>query len=187
MRALVLILAAALAAACTTMPPAPVHRPTIANVQVMRSTDVPAMALGNFALAEGLPERMDRTVQIRAELLRAPDGSFSQYLRQTLEAELTAAGKLDAASGTTISAFLTQSHVETGGETSTAVVAARFIVTRAGQTLYDREHTVTDEWPTQFIGAIAIPEAMNRYTGLYPALVHEVFSSPDFRAAIRGG
>ena len=86
MRAFLLVLTTVLATACTTMPPAPVHRPTITNVQVMRSSDVPNLALGQFALAEGLPDRMDRTVGIRAELLRAPNGSFSDYLRQTLEA-----------------------------------------------------------------------------------------------------
>lgn len=169
------------------MPPAPEHRPTIGNVQIMRSSDVPALAVGRFALGEGLPERMDRTVGVRAELLRAPNGSFSDYLRQTLETELTAAGKLDAAAGTTVSGFLTQSHVETGGsDVSRATLGARFIVTRNGQVVYDHEHVVTDQWPSQFIGAIAIPEAMNRYTGLYPAIVTDLFEDADFRTAIHG-
>lgn len=154
----------------------------------MRSTDIPALNLGEFALAEGLPARLDRAVQIRAELLRAPEGTtFSQYLRQTLETELTAAGKFDAAAGTVISGFITRSEVQTTeGETSTGTLAARFIVTRNGQTIYNQEHSVTHQWASQYLGAIAIPEAMNRYTGLYPALVNDLFETNEFRAALRG-
>ncbi len=187
MRALFAVFAVLLAAACTSLPPLPEHQPTLANVQLLRNPDIPALALGDFALAPGLPARMDRSVSVRAEILRAPgDGSFSNYLRQTLEAELTASGKLDAASGTAISGLLTRSQVETAGDQSTGTLGARFIVTRGGQTLYDREHVVTDAWPSNFIGAIAIPDAMTHYNALYPALVGDLLRNEDFRQSVRG-
>ncbi len=170
------------------MPPLPEHQPTMTNLQLLRSPEVPHLALGEFRLAPGLPERMDRTLQIRAELIRASgDGSFSSYLRQTLEAELTGAGKLDAASGTVISAHLTRSHVETGGNDATGVLGARFVITRGGQTVYDHEHVVNDTWQSDWIGALAIPDATTRYNALYPALVTDLLRNEDFRRAVRTG
>lgn len=168
------------------MPPLPAHQPTLTNLQLLRSPDIPSLALGEFRLAPGLPERMDRSLAIRAEIIRAPgDGSFSSYLRQTLEAELTGAGKLDVASGTSISAHLTQSRVETRGDDGSAVLGARFIVSRGGQVIYNQEHVITDTWATTFLGGVAIPEAMDHYNALYPAIVSDLLRSDAFKRAVR--
>lgn len=168
------------------MPPLPAHQPTLTNLQLLRSPDIPSLALGEFGLAPGLPARMDRSLAIRAEIVRAPgDGSFSSYLRQTLEAELTGAGKLNAAAGTTISAQLTQSRVETLSEDATAVLGARFIVSRGGQVIYNEEHVVTDTWATTVLGGIAIPEAMDHYNALHPAIVSDLLRSEALKRAVR--
>ena len=187
MRMLLAALAALGAAACTTLPPLAEHQPTLANIQLLRNSEIPPLALGEFSPAPSLSERADRALAVRAEIIRAPgDGSFSSYLRQTLEAELRGAGKLDAASGTVISGQLTQSHVNTGGNESEGLLGARFIVSRGGQIVYDREHVVTSQWPSNFIGAIAIPDAMDHYNALYPAIVSDLLRNEEFRRAVRG-
>lgn len=182
-RALIGAALALCAAGCVTAT-APAHQPTLANVQALRAADIPAIQLGEFRLAPGLRSAIDRMVDVRGSVLRAPNGSFALYLRQTLEQELVAAGKLDAASGVVISAHLMQSEVSTNVNRTGATVGARFVVTRDGATVYDRALLATDDWEFQFIGAIAIPEAMDRYTALYPALVTQLLQDPAFRAAV---
>lgn len=168
---------------CTTaMAP---QSPTLTNIQLLRAADVPTLSLGEFVLAPGLPARMDRSISIRADSVTAPgDGSFAHYLRQTLETELRGAGKLDSSAPTTIAAQLTQSRVTTALPRAEAILGARFMVTRNGTLIYEKELTVTDAWESNFIGAIAIPQAADRYTALYADLATALLSDTEFRAAV---
>jgi len=181
---LVLAAACVLAGGCVTVD-APVQQATFENVRLLQATDIPQIALGAFELAPGLPPQMDKTISMRAGSLKAPGtGSFSSYLRQTFETELTAAGKLSPEGTAVLSGQLTRSEVKTSpaGE---GHLAARFRVTRGGKVMFDKELAVTESWKFDFIGAIAIPEAMNRYTALYPKLVTALFNDAEFRQALR--
>jgi hypothetical protein len=183
-RAGFLVALSALLAACTTTMAA--QQPTLRNIQALRAPEIPALSLGAFELAPGLPARMDRSISIRADSVKAPgDGSFSHYLRQTFETELRAAGKLDESAPTVVSAQLTRSEIGTALSGSRGELGARFVVTRNGQTLYDRELVVNGEWASSFLGAIAIPEAMDRYTALYQDLVAALLNDPEFHNAVR--
>lgn len=182
--ALALIAACGLAVACAT-PLAP-QQQTFENVQILQAKDIPQMALGEFKLAAGLPTGMDKSLGIRADSLTPPPGlTFSGYLKQTLEAELTGAGKLNPSAPVIISGDLTQSRVTTTGANSAGILGARFKITRNGATAFDKELVVNEEWPSSFFGAEAIPEAMNHYNGLYAKLVTKLLQDPDFRAAVR--
>lgn len=174
----------AMTAACAT--PLAEHQQTFENVQILRADSIPQMALGEFKLAKGLPESMDRTLGIRADSVTPPQGlTFSQYLRQALEAELTGAGKLNPAASVVISGELTRSAISTSGSTSNGTLGARFHVTRSGADVYDKELTVTESWPSSFFGAEAIPTAMNHYNGFYPKLVTQLVSDPEFKRAVQ--
>jgi len=166
--------------------PMPELQPTMANLQVLKAANLPALAVGQFALADGLPPSMDRSIAIRAVTMKAPGtGSFAGYLKKALETELWGAGKLNPAAASIIEGELTESRITTGLPEGRAVLGARFRVRRAGQTVYDRELTVQTSWASNFIGAIAIPEAMDRYTSLYPTLVGALLEDATFRAAVR--
>ncbi len=185
-RTLAAVVALALTATACALPPMVEQRPTLANLQTLRAKEIPGLAVGDFRLAQGLPARMDHAITIRASSLKAPGaGSFSGYLKQTLETELKGAGKLDAAAASTVRGELTQSQVSTGLPDSRGALAARFTVIRDGKTVYERELVVDKSWSSSFIGAIAIPEAMDRYTALYPDLVNALLTDPAFRAAVQ--
>lgn len=173
-----------LASACAT--PLALNQQTFENVQILRAGDIPQMALGEFKLAKGLPEGMDKSLGIRADSVTPPQGlTFSGYLKQALEAELTGAGKLNPSAPVVISGELTRSQVSTGGQNSTGVLGARFLVTRSGAEVFNKELVVTEAWPSSFFGAEAIPAAMNHYNGFYPKMVTKLLQDPDFRAALR--
>jgi hypothetical protein len=163
---------------------APAQQATFENVSLLQMTDIPSIAIDSFRIAPGLPPQVDESIGIRADTLKAPGGSFSQYLRKTFETELTAAGKLNPEGATALSGELTRSEVKTSPAGS-GVLAARFTAARNGQVIFKKEIAVTDTWKFDFIGALAIPEAMNRYTALYPKLVTALFNDAEFRQALR--
>jgi hypothetical protein len=170
--------------ACTTVMPPPMA--TSANVQKLRAAQLAPAAVGSFQLAPGRPREMDAELSggLRGGNIEAPGGSYSRYLRDILAAELNSAGLLDLKAATVIEGQLTQSAVDAAIGTGTARLAARFQVLRAGQLVFDKEIAVDDAWSSSFIGAVAIPLAIERYTALYRSLVGKLVDDADFRRAL---
>ncbi len=177
-----LVIALGWLGACATQLPSPTL--TFDNVQRLRTSGVPPLALGDFTRAPELSEASDRSIAIRADSLQPPQGStFSAYLHDVVAAELAGAGLLDPASARTLSAQLTRSEVTTFGARSWGTVGARFRLSNGQFAAYDKEIIVDEEWASAFMGVEAIPDAMNHYTGLYAKLFAALVADPEFRAA----
>lgn len=176
---------ALLTVAGCAVPAMETYQPTVANSAAVRSPDVPPMQVGEFVLAPGMPANMDRSITIRASTLRPPKGeSFSKYLGDCLATELRAAGKLGSSAGISIRGVLTESKVSSGVSVGEASLGATFIAERNGKIVYRKQLRVSSIWESNFIGAIAIPEAMNQYTALYSRLVGALLADNDFRTSI---
>ena len=161
--------------------------PSIDNIQAARASGIAPVALGSFTLAPGKSPSVDQYVTARTNTLYAPDGSsFARYLRATLATDLEAAGLLDPASGTVIEGLLTDSQLDVPNGPARGSVAARFIVTRGGAKVYDRELRASAQWTASFIGVEAVPAAMNHYGLLYRKLLAMLLEDPAFRAAAQG-
>lgn len=184
MRRLVTALAAASLSGCA-VPAIDPYLPTVANAQLVRSAKLPPLGVGRFELAPGLPPGLDRSVTIRTSPLRPPNGeSFSSYLGECLAAELRAAGRLDPASGATVSGRLTETEVSSGLPVGQASLAATFQVTRGGAVIYEKNLRVSASWTSSALGAVAIPEAITQYTALYGKLVGALMADEAFRTAV---
>jgi len=158
---------------------------SIEDVQAIRGAQLPPVAVGDFSLASGVDPAIDTSVGIRATSLKSPiDGSFTQYLRQTLIAELRAAGLLEQTSPTMIQGVLADRQVDAGMGTGSGKLTARFTVKKRGTSVYDREFTATSTWDSSFIGAVAIPAAINEFTLLFRKLVAMLLADPEFRKAM---
>lgn len=156
------------------------------SVRALRSADLPAISVGSFTLAPGLPPAMDRSLAIRASSIRPPNGqSFATYLGQNLEEALRTAGRLDSASSIVVSGTLTKNRVSSAVGRGHAELAARFVVTREGRPSFDKEIEVGGEWDSSFIGAAAIPRAEQGYSALYPRLIDALIADPDFQSAVK--
>jgi hypothetical protein len=179
-----LLVAAALLTGCAQIKlGAPV--PNIDNIQKAKSSGMAPVAVGEFALAAGKPAGLDKGVSVRSNTVSSPfDESFAKYLKETLSAELKAAGLLDPASPVAIIGELTDSQIDAAIGTGQGSLAARFKVNRAGQTTFDKEFRVASSWDSSFVGGVAIPRAVNEYSALYRQLVGKLLDDPQFRAAV---
>jgi len=66
-----------------------------------------------------------------------------------------------------------------------STVAARFEVRRADRSLYEKSLTATHEWDSSFLGAIAIPAAMQHCALTVRKLLSQLFEDDAFRQAVR--
>lgn len=157
--------------------------PSVDNIQKAKASGMAPAALGEFAPAPGKPAGFDAGLDVRSNTLSSPiDGA--KYLKETLATELKSAGLLDGASTTVIQGQLTQSELAVPVSQASGTLGARFVVVRAGRTVYDKELKVSASWESSFVGAVAIPAAVNEYTSLYRKLVGQLLDDAEFRRAM---
>ena len=155
------------------------------NLSTLRAANLAPAKAGAFVLAAGKPAAMDKTLDgLRGSSVEPQNGSFAQTLREELVVELKAAGLYDEASKTVITGELTDSMVEAAIGTGTGRLGAHFTVARDGKPVYDKTLVVDAKWDSSFVGAIALPAAINQYTALYKTLAGKLFADADFQKAL---
>jgi hypothetical protein len=160
--------------------------PSIDNIQKARASGIAPLSLGHFAIAPGKDVSLDQKVSARSNTIYSPyASSFARYLKETLAADLAAAGLLDPASAIVVEGWLTDSQLDVPTGQARGSVAARFTLTKAGARIYDKEHRASATWAASFVGVEAVPGAINEYGLLYRKLVAMLLDDPAFRAAAK--
>lgn len=155
------------------------------NVEKLRGAKLAPANTGAFVLAPGKNPAMDRTLGgLRGSSLTPASGSFSLQLKEEIIAELKGAGLYDENSKTLIEAKLTDSMVDAAIGTGTGRLAAIFTVSRDGKNVFDKEISVEAAWESSFVGAVALPAAINQYGFLYKSLTAKLFDDASFRAVM---
>jgi hypothetical protein len=176
------LLAGAALVGCVQMPIS--YQPNMQNIEALRASNIAPVNVGAFVLAAGKNPAIDKSVTARSGTFVSPNGdSFAQFLKEALTQELKAAGKHDAQSTTVITGALTDNSLEAPIGTGKGSLGARFTVTRGGVAAYQKDLVETAQWPSGFVGAEAIPTALNEYASLYKKLFARLFGDPDFRKA----
>lgn len=178
--ALAVALALLLLAGCVSMP-APAYQAGIGNTERLMRLSMGPVALGPFDAAPGA----DRPLNVRGSHLQGgSDGSFAAYVREAFATELSTAGRLDANARTRITGTLLHNDLHASTAGGGARIRMRFRVERDGETAYDREIDAEHGWESSFIGAIAIPAAMDSYAGTVQKLIGQLLDDPAFQEAV---
>lgn len=155
------------------------------NVQSLRSAGLAPARVGTFALAAGKPPDLDRKLSgLRGSSLTALSGSFAQQLGGQVTADLEAAGLRSDAADAVIDGTLTDSFVDAAASKGKGRLAARFKVTRDARVVLDKELAVDATWESSFVGAIALPAAINEYGAMYKTLAGKLFADAEFRSVM---
>lgn len=165
----------------------PVGKPvaSINNVKIIKESSIPPVKLGEFTPKDA-GAKWDKVISVRSNSVKSPiEDSFSKYLKATLATELEAAGLLNNESQIVIEATLLKNDIDAAIGTGTAIITAKFTVANSGALLFEKEYTATSEWESSFIGAVAIPAAMNQYTELHRKLVGELLQDEAFQQALK--
>ncbi len=166
-------------AACTTATPAS-YNGTIDNIRTLDTLPPGKVALGPFTTGRDV----SASIPIRASTFEPPNkGSFGEYLKSALQAELAADGRFDASAPIVISGELRTNMVNADIGTGTAHLSARFVVARSGVPVYDKVLNSDTQWESSFLGAVAIPLARQQYVDAVKKLIGNLFADPDFRRA----
>ncbi len=181
-RTAVVLGAALVLSACAIK--APMYQPSIDNVEALKS--VPnKVAVGAFKVQPGIEGAT--SIGLRGSPMGSPVGAdYAAYLAEALRQELTLAGKLDPTSRIEIGGVLLKNDISAAGiSTNSGEMQVRFTVTRDGQTRYDRTLSASLSWESSFVGAIAIPKAVESYPRIVQKLIGTLWADADFQNAIK--
>jgi hypothetical protein len=167
--------------------PLPAPAVSLDALVAAREADLAPIKIGIFDAAPGDAAALDKRIHIRGVTESAPSGSFAAYLGQLLAAQLTSIGRFDADSGLVLAGLVTDAHASAGPGRTTDKLKVRFVLTRNGVAVFEKEFTRENTWNSNFLAAVAIPEAINHYLALYPAIAIALFADSDFRAAAHRG
>lgn len=180
MRLFGLLLLAALTGCTTT---APVYNVSVPNIQKLRDSGSSKIAITNFELDPAKADSLNR-IGIRGGSMVSPNnGSYATYLRDALGAEFLEAGRLAETSPVALSGVLTAN--DAGFSVGTATVGAKFVVRRNNQVAFDKTLSSTHQWESSFVGAVAIPAAINNYPTAIQKLLDALYSDKSFQEAIK--
>jgi len=178
-----LLIVAALASGCSIN--APRYSANYAGVTDLKTANLVPVKIAEVAKASG-PRKKTESLTIRGSTYHSPYGSFEAYLNSALREDLSQAGLVVEQSDTVVSSTLVRNVLDGSGfSTGYAEIEARFEVRRGGSVLYDRTKTVRHEWPSSFIGGIAIPRAAQNYPLAVNKLLGTLYADPQFIAALK--
>lgn len=178
------VLACVLTGGCSIK--APAYHTSIDNVQTLQGFGPAKLSVGSVKADDKTGSNLDY-ISARGLQFESPyaDG-YAGYLREALRADLSAAGRFDAAAPRVIDAVLIANRLDASGiNTAEAEIAARFSLTEGGRVLYQKEHAAKHRWDSSFLGALAAQHAMNNYGATMQKLIGRLFADPEFAAAAR--
>lgn len=178
---LFLLFVAVLITGCTST--APNYQNSIANIEAAGKLSG-NVAVGKFAFEKGKEKELN-DVGARASTFKSPvNDSYADYLAQAVSSELKAAGKLDPAATKTLTAVIEKNWLSAAGMSmNEAEVRVRFKLQDGTNTSFEKTLISKNEWESSFIGAIAIPRAIQNYVGTLQKLLNQLYSDSDFASA----
>ena len=161
---------------------APVFQPDFELVNKMKDANLPAMTSGEFKPKDPSVE----TVTIRGSTLSSPyANSFALYLKAALDEQLKQAAIWDPKSSIIISGTLLRNDFDGSGiSVGEADLEANFSVSRDGNEILNKNYVIHHEWESSFMGAIAIPRAVENYGVSVQKLLDALFADQEFINAI---
>ena len=172
---------AAFLGACAT--PAPNYPPSAANAAAASRLNTP-IAVGKFEFATGRQSDLN-SVRARANTFSSPvNNSYTDYIANAARVDLESGGRLESTSPRVLSGVLEKNELHADGIlTNESSIAVHFRLADAERIRYDKVVAIDDQWESSFLGAIAIPRAIQNYVVSVQKLIGKLFADPDFVAA----
>ncbi|MEJ1358666.1 MAG: hypothetical protein RPU64_10135 [Candidatus Sedimenticola sp. (ex Thyasira tokunagai)] len=161
---------------CSTV--APQYSSSIENIQQLKNSGSTQVAVENFEAGENKVNELS----IRGGKFESPvDDSYAKYLQTAVEQELYDANRLNKEATIKVGGILLKNNIDASGfSVGTANMEAEFIVRDSSGILYRKIHSAKIEWPSSFMGNIAIPRAIKEYPRAAQILLSKLYTDPDF-------
>lgn len=152
------------------------------NIEQLKDSGVVSASVGKFD-SDKNPDNAN-PIRLRGNPFSSPyNDSYADYIEESLKLELALAKKYSPNADIVISGVLLKNDIDTAGS---GIVEVKFQVKNKDSLKYEKVITSTLEWESSFFGAVAIPKAANQYPELVAKLLNQLYTDPNFIAALKG-
>lgn len=178
---LLIIFITIFSAGCSMM--APQYSASLDNVQSLKNAGDFTANVGEFTSSKDKDNA--NPISIRGTPLHSPyQDSYATYLAEAIKQELSLAQKLSPKANIELSGMLIKNDIDAAMGTAHSDIEARFVVKKSGTIIYDQVKSVHHEWESSFIGAIAIPRAVQEYPIMVQKLLAILYADKAFINAL---
>lgn len=132
------------------------------------------------------PNHHVNAISLRGAGLRSASGTFARYLEDALIRDLKEISAFAPDSATRLDATIVANDVSVGNiATGTGTMQVALTIKRGNQQRLAKTYKAGITFESSFAGIVAIPAGQAAYPQLVRALLREVYSDPEFIAAIR--
>jgi hypothetical protein len=176
------LLSVVLLSACATT--APRYEANHAAISDLKTSTLAGVTVRDFTANPDRKVKVE-TLTLRGGSFKSPYGTFAKYVTAALREELERGGATAAGPGPVIDGVLVRNEINAAGfSTGYADIELALNVRRDGQLVYQASKTAHHEWQSSFVGAVAIPRAMQNYHVVIRKVLAEFYSDQAFVLAI---
>lgn len=125
-------------------------------------------------------------ITLRGAPLVSPHTTFANYLQQALLRDLSEIGALDSKSDTRVEARVLKNDIDVSGfSVGTGSMDVELTVRHGGTERLRKVYQASTQFESSFAGAVAIPKGQIEYARLVQTLLRQIYSDPQFVAAIK--
>lgn len=131
------------------------------------------------------PGHVVNNLSLRGTSLGSPSGTFAKYLEDALIRDLKDVSAYDANARTRLDATIVTNDISVGNiVTGTGTMEVALTVTRDAQKRLAKTYKTNIKFESSFAGMVAIPAGQAAYPQLVRALLRDIYSDPQFIAAV---
>jgi hypothetical protein len=173
---------AMLVSACSTV--APNYTPSIANVESLKKVGDFHAKVGTFTSAAA--EGNANPISLRGTNMISPyQDSYAAYVAEALRQELAMSQKLGPNADIELSGVLLTNDINPDMSIGHGNISMQLSVKKNNQVNYERVISTKHQWESSFMGAIAIPQAIQEYPIMIQKLLASLYEDKDFINAIK--
>lgn len=166
---------------CSTV--APTYQASFENTQKLKDGSSNQITVDSFKAAD---EEVNNLTIRAGNFVSPTNGSYVEYLQKALEQELYDANRFSKNSNVKVGGTLLENEIDASGfSVGVAHIKAEFTVKENDTLKYKKTHSADIEWPSHFVGAIAIPRAIQEYPKVFTLLLHNLYADGEFMEAIK--
>ncbi len=164
--------------------PAPKYQPSKENIELIAKKNYPSIGVMRFEDKEGGKNK--KLITIRSVQMNSPyEDSYARYIEEAIKLDLMLADRYSSNAATKIDGVLIQNEMNGGGiNAGDAVVEVEVSVVKDNLITFKKNFKQTHEWESSFLGAHAIPKAMEQYPILIEKLIGKIFADSEFSSEV---
>ncbi len=159
----------------------PPYEAAIDNYEQLQEGHYKKVSIGDFSV----PDSKLNKISVRGTPLKSSvNDSFGTYLKAALEEEFYKAGLLSKDSNCIISGVLLENDIDTAIGTASGQISAKVVIEDQGKIVFSKNLTATHQWPSSFLGAVAITRSRDNYPFIVREFIKTLVEDADFQKAI---